>query len=185
VGVAPPAPLPSLATERLLLRQFTAADLDAWAAISADPEVARHLGDGTPLDRVGAWRWMALNLGHWMLRGYGQWALEERDGGALVGRAGLWEPEGWPGLELGWVVARDRWNRGLATEAGRAALAWAFDALGANRVISLIAPANVASIRVAEKLGQRCDERILLGGRPALLYAIARSHPPSPARTGV
>jgi RimJ/RimL family protein N-acetyltransferase len=78
----------------------------------ADPEVMRYLGDGQPPNRKDAWRQMALFIGHWALRGYGLWAIERKSDGRLIGRAGLWRPEGWPGLELGWALARASWGRG-------------------------------------------------------------------------
>ena len=77
---------------------------------------------------------MAYLLGHWELRGYGQWALIERDSGRLVGRTGLLRPENWPGLEVGWLVGREHWGRGFAPEAGRASIDWARDALGADHI---------------------------------------------------
>ena len=83
-----------------------------------------------------------------------------------MGRIGLWNPKGWPGLEVGWLLARSRWGEGLATEGGRRALAWAFDMLAADHVISLIRPENVASIRVAEKLGESRD--IAVGPRQSM-----------------
>jgi len=167
--------IPVLATERLLLRGFAEDDLEAFAAIAADPEVNRYLG-GKPLDRAGAWRSIAFLLGHWQLRGYGSWALVERASGRLVGRAGLHNPEGWPGLEVGWMVARDRWGQGLATEAGRAALDYAFGVLAADHVISVIDPANAASIRVAEKLGETFERLtdLAIADHPVALYGIPR-----------
>ena len=141
-----------LQTERLVLRPFRDADLDAYAEIKADPEVMRFLG-GKPYDRAETWRHMAVTLGHWALRGYGVWALEEKVSGALVGRAGLNDYEGWPGLEVAWTLGRPYWGRGFATEAARAALEQAFTTLGRDSVISLIDAENTASIRVAERLG--------------------------------
>jgi RimJ/RimL family protein N-acetyltransferase len=171
---------PTLETERLVLRPFAERDLDAFAAMYADPEVVRHLGDGRPLDRAATWRTMAVFVGHWELRGYGQWALVEKAGGDVIGRAGLWHPEGWPGLEAGWLLDRARWGRGLATEAARAALDWAFEVLGAAHVVSVIAPANVRSIRVAERIGETYERRIALdtpavaGPIDVAIYGIAR-----------
>jgi RimJ/RimL family protein N-acetyltransferase len=167
--------IPALETERLILRGLEPSDLDAYAAMYADREVVRHLELGRPMDRGAAWRSMAIHLGHWQLRGYGQWALVERASGKLVGRAGLFEPEGWPGLEVGWVLARPHWGRGFATEAGRAALAYAFDVVGAERIISLIRPGNERSIRVAERLGERYERTIDLLGATARVYGLARS----------
>ncbi|HWF25539.1 MAG TPA: GNAT family N-acetyltransferase [Solirubrobacteraceae bacterium] len=170
--------IPALETERLVLRGLEPGDLDAYAAMYADAEVARHLEHGRPMDRAAAWRSMAIHLGHWQLRGYGQWALVERASGELVGRAGLFEPEGWPGLEVGWVLARPHWGRGFATEAGRAALVYAFEVVGAERVISLIRRENEPSIRVAERLGERYERTIDLLGGPAYVYGLARSAGP-------
>jgi len=181
VSVAPPSdagqrpPRPELETARLRLRQFRESDLDAWARIAADPETMRFIGGGEPLTREEAWRSLGYLLGHWEIRGYGLWAAEERASGALVGRIGLYRPEGWPGLEVGWLVARERWGEGLATEGARAALDHAFTRLGAERVISVIQPPNAASIRVAEKLGERPAERMQLDGRDVQVYAIRRS----------
>lgn len=167
--------IPTLETERLRLRAFRAADLDAFAAIYADPEVMRFIGEGRVAERESAWRTMSLLLGHWQLRGYGIWAAEEKDTRVLVGRIGLWNPEGWPGLEVGWLLARSCWGRGLATEGGRRALAYAFDELGADHVISLIRPGNAASIRVAEKLGERREGTTEILGDEALVYGIRRA----------
>ena len=100
--------IPTLETERLRLRAFREDDLDAFAAIYADAEVMRFIGDGNVADRDGTWRVMSLLLGHWQLRGYGIWAAEEKETGALVGRIGLWNPEGWPGLEVGWLLRDSR-----------------------------------------------------------------------------
>src|SRR5258706_14329840 len=128
------APL-ELETERLHLRQLRESDLDAHTKMMADPEVVKFLGDGQPLDRTLSWRALAGILGHWQLRGFGFWAMEEKHTGTWVGRAGLWLPEGWPMLEVGWTLAREHWGKGYATEAGRAALRVAF-AEGANEVCS-------------------------------------------------
>ena len=165
--------IPTLETHRLVLRAIAHGDLDGFAAMYADVEVVRHLGDGRPLTRAATWRTMALFAGHWTLRGYGQWALVEKATGRLVGRAGLWNPEGWPGLEVGWLVERSRWGCGFASEGGAASLAYAFEALGAQRVISVIEPPNAASIRVAEKLGERFCERRQLQGKQVSIYAIS------------
>lgn len=163
-----------LETERLRLRAFRNDDLDAYAAMSADPEVMRHIGAGKTLTRGEAWRSMAAMLGHWQLLGYGMWALERKSDGALVGRAGFLHPPDWPDFELGWLLAREHWGQGYATEAARAALDHAFTALGRERVVSLIRPGNTASIRLAERLGQRLAGRVQLLGSEALVYEVRR-----------
>jgi RimJ/RimL family protein N-acetyltransferase len=151
--------VPQLDTERLVMRGFREDDLDEMAAISADPEVTKWVGDDNGLSREDTWRRMAYWVGHWELRGFGQWALIERETGRLVGRAGLLRPEAWPGLEVGWLVAREHWGRGFAPEAGRGAIEWAREELGADHVISLIEDANERSARVAEKLGMTVEGR--------------------------
>lgn len=164
---------PVVETPRLRLRPFRESDLDAYARITADPEVMRWVG-GRPLDRSEAWRSIGYILGHWRIRGFGLWAAEERASGALVGRIGLYQPEGWPGLEVGWLVDRARQGEGLASEGGAAAIAYGFRTLGAKRLISVIEPPNAASIRVAEKLGERLERRMQLQGRWVCVYAIDR-----------
>lgn len=160
-------------TERLLLRQFREDDLDAYARITSDPEVMRWVG-GQVFTRADAWRNMVYLLGHWQMRGYGLWAVEEKATGRLVGRAGLYFPEGWPGLEVGWLLARDAWGHGYATEAGRAALEVGFGALAADRIVSVIHIENAASIRVALRLGERFERHLEVMGFPCVLYGVTR-----------
>ena len=164
---------PTLETERLRLRPFRDSDFDDYAALCADPEVARHLGRGT-FSREQAWRHLAFLVGHWRLRGHGMWAVAERGTGTFVGMIGFADPEGWPGFELAWTLVRRFWGRGYATEGARAALAHAFTALGKDRVISLIHPENRASIRVAERLGESLQGRTAVAGRELLVYGIDR-----------
>ena len=101
-----------LETTRLLLRPFEAEDLDPYASMCADPEVMRYVGDRGVLSREDAWRQMALLAGHWLLRGFGMWAVEERESGTFVGRVGLHYPEGWPDRKVAWALARPFWDRG-------------------------------------------------------------------------
>jgi RimJ/RimL family protein N-acetyltransferase len=145
--------IPTIKTERLVLRGFEPGDLDDLAPIFADADVVRYLA-GEPMSREETWREVALHLGHWHLRGYGMWAAIEKATGRCVGRVGIWNPENWPGMEVGWALARDVWGQGYATEGGRTAIAYALDVLDADHIISVIHPDNEASIRVAERLGE-------------------------------
>lgn len=145
---------PTLTTERLILRPFREDDLDDYHAAVASDEVVGAVIEDRPT-RADAWEQMAVFLGQWSLRGHGQWALEERRTGRLVGRAGLHQPErvDWPGLEVGWTLHPDAWGNGYATEAGRAAIDYAFGVLDRDEVVSVIAPTNTRSQAVARRLG--------------------------------
>ena len=165
----------TLETERLKLRQFVEADLDACARMCADPETMRYIGLGATLSRADAWRSMAMFLGHWQLRGYGMWAVEDKRTGAFIGRIGLHNPESWPVLEVGWLLDRAHWGQGLATEGGRAAMTFAFDRLNLKRLSSVIHPQNAASIRVAEKLGMTREATFVHQGVEVLRFAKANS----------
>jgi RimJ/RimL family protein N-acetyltransferase len=164
----------TLGSRRLLLRMFCESDLDGYAAMCGDPEVMRYLGAGYPLTRDESWRNMALVLGHWQLRGFGLWAVEERATGLLVGRVGCWQPEGWPGREIGWALRREFWGRGFATEAAQLAIADAFSRPQNRRLISLIHPENERSIGVALRLGMRREQETEILGHPAAVYSIHR-----------
>ncbi len=168
-------PAPQIETERLILRGWRAGDLDAFAAMMADVEVARFLTtDQRPLDRQSAWRSMAVFAGHWALKGYGLFVVEEKASGAFVGRVGPWEPEGWYGFEIGWGLDRRVWGKGYATEAARAAGDWAFQKLPLARVISVIHIDNRASQRVAQRLGMKPGSTILHAGMPHAIWSITR-----------
>jgi RimJ/RimL family protein N-acetyltransferase len=172
----------TLETDRLTLRMLRESDFEPYAEMCADPEVMRYIGDGQPLARPMAWRNLALMVGHWALRGYGLWAVAERASGALVGRIGFWYPDGWPGFELGWVLCRQFWGRGYATEGARAALTFAFTRLPQSQVISLIHPQNAASVRVAERLGERPVGSAEVFGKPAVIYRVTREEWEADAR---
>ena len=164
----------TLETERLILRMFREEDFEQHARICSDPEVMRYLGEGRPLNRFEAWRSLAMILGHWQLRGYGPWAVEERATGNFIGRIGFFYPEGWPGFELGWVLGRESWGKGYASEGARRALRYAFTEMGRDHVISLIHPGNIASIKVAERLGEEVEGQTELFGHAVLIYGISR-----------
>jgi RimJ/RimL family protein N-acetyltransferase len=161
-----------LTTARLTLRQFEPRDFPAYRELCADAAVMRHLGG--PLSDEDAWRQMAYFLGHWSLRGYGMYAVEDRGTGELVGRVGYLHPEGWPGFEVGWTLRRSSWGRGFATEAATAAIDQAFDTMGADRVISLIAPDNESSIAVARRLGETVTGEAVVRGARVLVFGVER-----------
>ena len=150
----------------------------------ADPEVARYLGDGRPLSRADAWRQLAMLAGHWLLRGFGNWAVEDASTGVFLGRIGCLEPEGWPGFEIGYCLARSAWGKGYAREGASRALAYARQELGRTNIISLIRPSNEASIKVARALGAVAAETVELFGAPTVVYRYpARDDDEHPSRS--
>ena len=142
-----------LETPRLLLRPPCAGDFDEWATLMADPEAARFIGGQQP--RAIAWRAFTSMAGAWQLQGFAMFSVIEKSTGRWIGRLGPWQPDGWPGTEVGWGLVREYWGRGYATEGAAASIDWAFSKLGWTDVIHCIAPDNLASQAVARKLGSR------------------------------
>jgi RimJ/RimL family protein N-acetyltransferase len=166
--------IPTLETERLTLRPFREDDVRLLHELSQDPEVARYIGDRRAPTLQEAWRAVAGWLGHWAMRGYGQWAIEERSSGRFIGRAGIINPVDWPGPEVGYLLGRAYWGRGYATEAARAAMVWGFEQFGFSDLLSLIDPDNAASIAVATRLGEALRGETDLWGHRLLVYGISR-----------
>lgn len=169
--------IPTLTTDRLILRGYREDDAQAIATMHGHADVMRYLSPtGEPQPSLAdAWDHIAKHLGHWMLKGYGKWAVEECGSGLFVGRVGFYDPPyDWVGLELGWTFTRAAWGKGYATEAGAAALRWGFETLPANEIVSAIDPGNAASIRVAERIGERYLRQGTLNAKPCLIYGMTR-----------
>jgi RimJ/RimL family protein N-acetyltransferase len=147
--------IPELRTARLRLRAFRIDDLDAYAALRAEPEVVHAIGG--PLTRPETWDRMATMIGQWGLRGYGVFAVEEAAARQVIGHTGILHPTDWPEPEIAYTIGPTAWGQGYATEAARAVRAWAFDSYAFPRLVSYIVPSNARSIRVAEKLGATRD----------------------------
>ncbi len=172
-----------LETERLILRRPRHDDVDALAATFGDPEVMRYIGSGRTATRDDVVRSVDAMLERHEADGFGMLVVERREDGRLVGRCGLlvWDAETWtpstlrdarsPEIEAGWTLGREFWGSGYATEAALAVRDFALHELGRRRLISLIHPANVRSIRVAEKLGMSYERDVPLL-RPTRLYAL-------------
>jgi RimJ/RimL family protein N-acetyltransferase len=173
-----------LETERLILRKPEPGDADGYAEIWGDREVVRFLG-GRTLAPEEIPPGIERMLKQWDRHGVGLFSVLRKEDERLVGRVGylLWDPERWVNamheeledpleLEIGWVVASAFWNQGYATEAAMACRDNAFDALGRDRVISLIAAENTPSIRVAEKIGERYERDVEIVVGPVRLYSL-------------
>ncbi|OYY71904.1 GNAT family N-acetyltransferase [Sphingomonas sp. 28-63-12] len=142
---------PILVTDRLILRPLAAADFDGWADFHADAETMYFLGGVS--SRAVAWRGLCAMTGAWTIRGFSMFAMIHRETGAWIGRTGPWQPEGWPGTEVGWGVARGFAGQGYAQEAAVASIDYAVDILGWTDIIHTIHPDNRASITLAQRLG--------------------------------
>lgn len=155
-------------TARLKLRQWREDDVDALLGFYADPLSAQVFGAG--VERHDVWRRIATFLGHWQLRGFGLWALEERQSGDFVGYSGLWYPSEFADVEVGWgLVARHR-GKGYAQEAAWRALRYGYGEIGLERLVSYVKPDNPDSIRVADRLGATRAGEFLLHGKPHIVY---------------
>jgi len=156
--------VPELLTDRLCLRPHRMEDFPASAAMWADPVVTQFIG-GRPLSEEEAWTRFLRYAGHWSFMGFGYWAVEEVQTGGFIGEVGFadWKRRIEPSLrgvpELGWAFAARAHGRGYATEAVRAALEWGRTSLSSPSTACIIHPANLASIRVAEKCGfaKQCE----------------------------
>ena len=147
-------------TGRLKLRQWKSEDIGPYIRYFADEKDARYFGG--PKNADDAWRHMAMMIGHWQLKGFGYWAVEEKDGGDFVGCVGLWESHDWPELELGYWIAREKQRKGYAREAAEACVEYARDVLKAKSLVSYIDPNNEPSIQLAGVLGAVYEETIEL-----------------------
>lgn len=166
--------IPTIATERLTLRPFREADVAPLFQLSQDPDVMRYVGDRRVPTLQESWRAVAGWLGHWALRGYGQWAIEERTSGRFIGRAGIINPVDWPGPEVGYLLGKAWWGQGYATEAAQASMDWGFEEAGFDDLLSLIDPANGPSIAVATRLGESLRGETELFGYTIQVYGISR-----------
>jgi RimJ/RimL family protein N-acetyltransferase len=140
-----------LETARLILRVPQREDFEAWCAWATDAEAMQHLGGVMPPALV--WRSLCIMNGSWAINGFSMFSVIEKATGRWIGRLGPWQPQDWPGTEVGWGLVRDVWGKGYATEGAAAAIDWAFDHLGWTEVIHTIVPENVNSQGVAKRLG--------------------------------
>lgn len=166
--------IPTVETERLILRGHTHEDFPAFAAMWADPVVTRFLG-GNPLSEEDAWAKLLRVTGHWALLGFGFWSVVEKASGARVGETGFLAVkraivpsfEGTP--EVGWAFASRAHGKGYATEAVQAALKWGENHFGRVKMVCIIDPENAASLRLAGKMGFREKYRTTYKGDPTVV----------------
>lgn len=157
-----------LETERLLLRQFKEEDWRDLHAYYASP-VATQFTVGRALSEGETWRTLCSMIGHWQLRGYGPYAVEEKASGRVLGTVGFWYPNDWPEPEIKWALAPAYWGQGFASEAARAVQKAGREHLP-QTLISFIHAENLASARLAEALGAALERRMPFRGAQWLLY---------------
>jgi RimJ/RimL family protein N-acetyltransferase len=150
--------IPTLKSSRLTLRAIRADDHGHLVAMSQDPEIVKHLHEGPAPSAGVVWQRMCTALGQWALRGYGMMAVDDSDG--FVGRLGVHHPYDAPEPQIGYIFCRRGWRRGYATEGVGLILDWMFRTHRPERLVSEIARDNVASARVASKLGAAVDRTI-------------------------
>ena len=176
MAVAPASEVPVLETARLRLREHRLEDHAACAAVWGDAQVTRFLG-GRAFTSEEVWRRMLSWRGLWSMLGYGFWAVEEKDSGRYIGDIGFadfrreLDPSLIGMLEFGWILAPSAHGKGYASEAVAAATAWAAEKLPHMRAVCIIAPDNLASIRVAERAGFREWQRSMYHGAPTIVFA--------------
>ena len=169
----------SIETPRLLLRLPETQDAAPFLEIHQDPDAVaqKQVVLLSPLGGMDtAFRNLERMLNHWALRGYGQWAVVEKATGRAIGCVGLHYAEGWPGIDLSWIVHRSRRRNGFATEASRAAVAWAWTTTKVDHIVSLISPENVPSLHIARRLGLQFERADVhpIGGDHVHIYGIRR-----------
>ena len=152
--------LPHLETDRLILRGWSESDFEAIAEVYSDEEHVQYFGGVK--SRWEAWRYFAGLIGHYHLRGYTMFSITEKSSNEMIGWAGPWFPEGWPEPELGYIIKRSANGKGFAFEATKAALLYIYSNLKWKTAISQIDVNNIASKKLAEKLGASFEKNALL-----------------------
>ena len=170
-----------LETERLLLRRLVMEDFDALYKLYSDPDVRQYFPEGV------------LNLEEtkeeleWFLNGHpkhpelGLWATIHKPSGKFIGRCGLipWTIEGRHEVEIAYLLDKEFWGQGLASEGALAIRDYAFKKLGLPRLVCLIDPKNTASQKVAEKIGMTLEKQVdgIDGDNyPTLIYSVHKDH---------
>ena len=174
--------IPTIETRRLTLRAPEAGDFAVYRRFYADSDASSFYGG--PLTPALAWRKLAIDIGHWALRGYGMWSVVDRDTGKMAGGCGIVWPEGWPRHELTWWMLPETRRRGYALEASRAAIDWACGTLGWDYVETHMDDNNLPARRLADRLGGGVIARERFpDGLTRNIYALSKT-PQAAARTG-
>jgi RimJ/RimL family protein N-acetyltransferase len=166
--------MPEIETSRLRLRMFRPDDLDALALITGDPEVMKYLGVSGPRTKEKTKNTIDAILRHWEQHGFGIWAIEHKADATLIGWCGLQMLEKTPEVEIAYLLAKEYWNQGLATEAARATVEFGFNGLQLKRIVAIARPENVGSYRVMEKIGMMYERDAHYYNVDVVYYALER-----------
>lgn len=161
-------------TERLILRPFSADDLEAFASLNEDPDVMRYIGNGKPMTKEQTETRLNAVLDHWKQHEFGLFTAIDKASGEFVGFCGLKYLDTSSEIEVGYRLAKKFWGRGLATEAARASLHYGFETLGLDRIVAVVQPENGASCRVIEKIGLRYEKEARFYDTDVKYFAITR-----------
>jgi len=164
--------MPTIETDRLRLRIICRDDLDNLAAMFADPDVVRYVGDGKPAGREEAAKAVESIIAHWQKHGFGRWIAADKTNGDFIGFGGLRSLFGTP--EVVYHLTKNSWGKGFATELARAALRFGFEEHGFNRIVAITKPPNTSSIHVMEKLGMQFEKHAQYYGLDVVQYSLNR-----------
>jgi ribosomal-protein-alanine N-acetyltransferase len=165
---------PEIGTERLNLRGFAQNDIDRLAEILGDPVVMKYMPGDEPWPREWAERELRNLIEHWDRHSYGRWAVVDREDERMIGWCGLAFLPELNETEVAYLLDKDYWNRGYATEAARISLGYGFEEVGLDRIIALAFPENAASIRVMEKIGMSYEKMTHVWRLDLVQYEITR-----------
>lgn len=165
-----PSPPTPMLTERLRLDPLGSLDIEAFMRLHSEAKVTEYLSPARALSPAESFRLLCQIVGHMALKGFGYWAVRRQDDEAWLGMVGLWSPEGWPGVELGWRFLPEYWGQGYATEAASAVRDMAYATLGMKDLLSIIHSENSRSQRLAVRLGMHKWQTRNVGEAPLIVY---------------
>jgi ribosomal-protein-alanine N-acetyltransferase len=161
-------------SKRLLLLPWESDDWTSFKPIATDPAVMRYISNGEPWPDEKIIEFIERQRRHFREKGFCLWKLLLKTDSRLVGFCGLQPLDDLPGIEIGWWLARDQWNQGLATEAAKVILSDGFERIGLAKIVAIAQRENRASTHVMEKLGMRYEREVQHHGFRVVLYSLEK-----------
>ena len=162
-------------TNRLNLRHFNKEDLETYSAIMDDNQIARWFPKGDSYTHEESEKSLNNILSHWMKYGFGLWAITKKENDQIIGRCGLNYILESSEVELDFIISKNYWNQGYATEASEAVIFYGFKILYLDKIIALSKPENIASRKVIEKTGLKYIGNVEYWNIPCVKYEILRT----------